>query len=173
MAKQHEDKFYVELMKYLRGEPADITPGTNGHMWAEAAKELIAAEPHLAEPEMRDVLMAKIRERPERAARTVCLGEATLKAIDDWFARTADPYGTTGAKRTNRPRETRGPPCTAIRATTRSSTRPPARPLISASDRCASRAAASSSAGEMHVHPCPCSGSNLAFFGYRLGPQGG
>jgi hypothetical protein len=54
--KQH---FHSELLKHLRGEPADIAPGTIGMMHAEIAKSLVEKDPSLMEPENRDKLMGE------------------------------------------------------------------------------------------------------------------
>jgi hypothetical protein len=47
MAKEDDDRFYLELVKYLRGESNDIRPGTVGMGWAEIAKELVEKDPSL------------------------------------------------------------------------------------------------------------------------------
>src|SRR4051812_12556638 len=61
-AKKHSESFALDLSRYVRDEPNDIRPGTVGHSQAEIAKELVSAEPHLSDPEMRHVL----RERVEK-----------------------------------------------------------------------------------------------------------
>ena len=49
-------------MKYVRGEPNDIEPDTNGEQWAQNAKALIANNPELALPEHKtDLLKAAIQ----------------------------------------------------------------------------------------------------------------
>ena len=47
MAKQDQEKFHIELLKYLRGEPNDIRPGTIGMLQAEIAKTLVEKDPSL------------------------------------------------------------------------------------------------------------------------------
>lgn len=57
MAKEDDEKFQTELLKYLRGEPNDIRPGTVGMGWAEAAKKLVENDPTLLLPENKDRLL--------------------------------------------------------------------------------------------------------------------
>jgi hypothetical protein len=58
MAREDDDRHYADVIRYVKGEPNDIHPGTNGEADAKRAKELIAAEPGLIEPAMREALMA-------------------------------------------------------------------------------------------------------------------
>ena len=37
----NEEDYYLELLKYLHGEPNDIGPGTLGMSWAEIGKSLV------------------------------------------------------------------------------------------------------------------------------------
>jgi hypothetical protein len=46
-AREDQDRFHTELLKYLRGEPNDIGPGTIGMIWAEIAKKLVNKDPAL------------------------------------------------------------------------------------------------------------------------------
>src|SRR4051812_16509239 len=62
MAKKDEEKHYLNLIRYVRGEPTDIIPGTVGHLQAEIAKELVSAEPNLSDADMRDALLARVKE---------------------------------------------------------------------------------------------------------------
>jgi hypothetical protein len=41
LAKEDDERFHAEFLKYLRGEPNDIQPGTVGMGWAEVAKKLV------------------------------------------------------------------------------------------------------------------------------------
>jgi hypothetical protein len=45
MAREDEENFYIEVLKYLRGEPNDIRPGTAGMIKAEIAKKLVENDP--------------------------------------------------------------------------------------------------------------------------------
>ena len=47
-------------MKYLRGEPNDIRPGTVGMIWAEIAKKLVEDDPELLLPTNKEKLRSKI-----------------------------------------------------------------------------------------------------------------
>ena len=66
-SREYEEKFHVELLKYCRGEPNDIEPGTNGMLDAEIAKKLSEKDPSLLLPENKDKLRSQIeflRPRP-------------------------------------------------------------------------------------------------------------
>ena len=58
--EEYEQQFHAELLKHLRGEPADIRSGTIGMKKAEIAKSLVEKDPSLMEPENRDKLMGEI-----------------------------------------------------------------------------------------------------------------
>jgi len=62
LSKEARDEFYVDLMKFLRNEPHDIRPGTNGMIMADLAKTLVEKDPSLLNPENREELLAKIDE---------------------------------------------------------------------------------------------------------------
>ena len=47
IAEEYKDKFHNEIMKFLRGEPCDIKPGTIGMIKAEIAKKLVENDPTL------------------------------------------------------------------------------------------------------------------------------
>jgi hypothetical protein len=47
MAKEDNEKYHAELVKFLNGEPHDIRPGTIGMQQAEIAKKLIKEDPAL------------------------------------------------------------------------------------------------------------------------------
>ena len=57
LAAKHEAEFYEDMMKYVRGEPNDLRPGTIGQKEAEKAKALIANDPDLALPENKTELL--------------------------------------------------------------------------------------------------------------------
>ena len=56
MAKESEEKFHIELLKYLKGEANEIRPGTNRMAMAEIAKTLVENDPSLLLPENKDKL---------------------------------------------------------------------------------------------------------------------
>ena len=58
---EHDAEFCEEVLKYVRGEPNDITPGTVGAEWADRAKELIANRPELALPANKAQLLKEAR----------------------------------------------------------------------------------------------------------------
>jgi hypothetical protein len=62
MSKEAEDRFYAELIKYLRGEPSDINPHTVQYDKALIAKTLADADPELLVPEMREKLIGAVEE---------------------------------------------------------------------------------------------------------------
>ena len=47
MSQKAEEEFHIELLKYLRGEPNDIRPGTIGMGQAEIARTLVEKDPSL------------------------------------------------------------------------------------------------------------------------------
>jgi hypothetical protein len=60
MSKEADAKFHAELLKYLRGEPNDIRPGSIGMIQAEIAKELVEKDPALLLPENKDKLRSEV-----------------------------------------------------------------------------------------------------------------
>ena len=60
MHKEDQAELYIEIMKFVRGESNDITPGTNGEGMANTAKNLIKANPNLASPDKEETLMEMI-----------------------------------------------------------------------------------------------------------------
>ena len=63
MSRESEDRFHLELLKYLRGEPNDIRPGTVGMINAEIAKKLVENDPALVLPINKDKLRNEIKSR--------------------------------------------------------------------------------------------------------------
>jgi len=60
MAREQEDEFYGELIKFVSGQPADIGEGTIGWIKAQIAKELVKDDPRLSLPEERERLMKDV-----------------------------------------------------------------------------------------------------------------
>ena len=60
-AKESEDRFYADLLKYVAGEPNGIIPGKIGEIQAKIAKALVSEDPGLVAPGRRAELMEKIR----------------------------------------------------------------------------------------------------------------
>jgi hypothetical protein len=66
LAKEHDDKFHAELLKYLQGEPNDIRPGTIGMQRAEIAKKLVENDPTFLLLENKDKLLNETRSIYDR-----------------------------------------------------------------------------------------------------------
>jgi hypothetical protein len=58
-AEEHE-RFNTEILRYLRGEPHEITPGTAGMTFAKIGKRLVERDSSLLLPENRDKLLKEI-----------------------------------------------------------------------------------------------------------------
>jgi hypothetical protein len=70
-------------LKYLRGEPNDIRPGTVGMIWAEIAKKLADKDPGLLLPTNKDKLRKGIDTIYDREhAVIVTLGPADIAAAE-------------------------------------------------------------------------------------------
>jgi hypothetical protein len=61
LAKEYDEKFQTELLKYLRGEPNDIRPGSVGMRCAEIAKKLADDDPTLLLLENKGKLLDEAR----------------------------------------------------------------------------------------------------------------
>jgi hypothetical protein len=59
-ASEDEERYHVELLKYLKGEPNDIGPGTIGMTRAEIAKKLVEDNPELLLPTNKEKLRSEI-----------------------------------------------------------------------------------------------------------------
>jgi len=82
MSKEAEEKFHVELLKYLRGEPNDIGPGTIGMLEAEIAKTLVEKDPSLLLPINKDKLRSEVKSIYDREhAVKVTLGPKDLALV--------------------------------------------------------------------------------------------
>ena len=68
--KKQKENFYANVMKFVRGEPSGIIPGTVGEVQAKIAKVLIAKNPSLALPENLQELIAAVEavEHEQRVA---------------------------------------------------------------------------------------------------------
>ena len=62
MAKEDADRFYIQILKHVRGEPSGIDPKTIGWRWAEIAKTLIANDTSLLLLENKDRLLGEMHE---------------------------------------------------------------------------------------------------------------
>jgi len=65
-AKEQEDEFYAEILKFLSDEPNGIEPGTIGEAQALIAKQLVLEDPGLAAPAKRAELMNNIKRIYDR-----------------------------------------------------------------------------------------------------------
>jgi hypothetical protein len=89
LAKEGEDKFYNNVLRYVRGEPNDLLPGTIGMIKANIAKTLIEGDRSLAEPGNRDALLQGVeRVYLEKHAVSVRLTDDDLAAVEMLMART-------------------------------------------------------------------------------------
>jgi hypothetical protein len=71
--EEYEQQFHAELLKHLRGEPADIRPETIGMKQAEVAKELVEKDPTLLLPTNKDKLLKEIDSAYDRRHRAANL----------------------------------------------------------------------------------------------------
>jgi hypothetical protein len=91
LSKEARDEFYVDLMKFLRNEPHDIRPGTNGMIMAEIGKALVEKDSSLVKSENKEKLLAKVDEvflgehvtRVELTPEDVALAEMIATHEDD------------------------------------------------------------------------------------------
>jgi hypothetical protein len=82
ISREFEERFHLELLKYLRGEPNDIWPGTNGMIQAEIAKKLVENDPALLLPINKDKLRNEIESIWNREhAVKVTLGPKDLALV--------------------------------------------------------------------------------------------
>ena len=66
MSQKAEEEFHIELLKYLRGEPNDIRPGTMEMIEAEIAKTLVEKNPSLLLSVNKDKLRNEIQSIYDR-----------------------------------------------------------------------------------------------------------
>jgi hypothetical protein len=57
--KKHDDDLFANLVAYVRDQPHEIKPGTNGETWAKHAKQLAAEDPAILDDQKR--LLAAVR----------------------------------------------------------------------------------------------------------------
>jgi hypothetical protein len=80
--RKHEEEYYIELVKFLRGEPNDIRQGTIGMIEAEIAKTLVEKDPSLLLPINKDKLRNDVRSIYDREhAVKVALGPKDLALV--------------------------------------------------------------------------------------------
>jgi hypothetical protein len=83
MRKEGEDRFYLNVMKYVSNESNDIRVGSIGEIMAKIAKQLIENDPDLLLKGRREDLMRKINEIYDRDhAVTIKLSEADIALVD-------------------------------------------------------------------------------------------
>jgi hypothetical protein len=82
MQLEHREKFHLELMKYLRGEPNDIRRGTVGMIQAEIAKELVEKDPTLLLLTNKDKLRNEINTVERSRAMALTWRRNSLTAAD-------------------------------------------------------------------------------------------
>ena len=82
MSQKAEEEFHIELLKYLRGEPNDIRPGTIGMCQAEIARTLVEKDPSLLLSVNKDKLRNEIQSIYEREhAVTVTLSPQDMALV--------------------------------------------------------------------------------------------
>ena len=60
VARDNQESFYIDILKYLRGEPSGIIPGRIGEIMADIAKELVKKNPELLLSANMDKLLSEI-----------------------------------------------------------------------------------------------------------------
>jgi hypothetical protein len=60
LAQEGREQSYVSILRYLRGEPNDIRPGTIGMTMAEIAKKLVEENPELLQARNKEKLLSGI-----------------------------------------------------------------------------------------------------------------
>jgi len=82
IADQHEREFYDDVVKFIRGEPNNIKPGTVGMIEAEIAKRLVAESPDLLAMDKRLELIKAVATIYDRDhAVRIQLSEAEIAAV--------------------------------------------------------------------------------------------
>ena len=86
LSRKQRDRFHNELLKYVRGEPYDIRPGTTAMIWAEIAKRLVENDPELLLPENKEKLRSEIDavyDREPAVRVTLTPEQAAARALED------------------------------------------------------------------------------------------
>src|SRR6516165_7790930 len=60
MSREADERFYADIVRYVRSEPNDIRPGTIGMIQAEIAKKLVEENAALLLPESKEKLLKQI-----------------------------------------------------------------------------------------------------------------
>ena len=82
MSQKYEEEFHIELLKYLRGVPNDIRPGTIGMCQAQIAKTLVEKDPSLLLSVNKDKLRSEIQSIYDREhAVTVTLSPQDMALV--------------------------------------------------------------------------------------------
>jgi hypothetical protein len=83
IAKDADNKFYLDVLNYVSNKPNTIKPGTIGEIQAKIAKQLIEADPTLVLSERREDLQKKVDEIYDRDHRVfVRLSEQDIALAD-------------------------------------------------------------------------------------------
>jgi hypothetical protein len=83
MDKESEEKFYVSLINYVRGQPNDIRSGTIGALKADIAKKLVEEDPALLAVGNKDQLLRGIELIYERGhAIKITLSQEDLAFVE-------------------------------------------------------------------------------------------
>jgi len=86
IADENQERFYLEIMNYVRGEPTNIPPETIGMIQAGIAKELVEEDPALLRPENKDRLMCKIDSIYQRDHTVTITLDPVNRAFADMIA---------------------------------------------------------------------------------------
>lgn len=65
--KKRDDDLFADLIAYVRGQPHEIAPGTNGETWAKHAKQLAAEDPTILDDQNRLLAAVTGWTRPKEA----------------------------------------------------------------------------------------------------------
>ena len=82
IAKEHDEEFHTQVLKFLNGEPHDIRPGTIGMQKAEIATKLVEEDPALLLPTNKNKLQNAIEATYDREhAVIVTLGPEDMEFV--------------------------------------------------------------------------------------------
>ena len=88
-AKKHEDEFYNDILKFVRGEEHNLRPGSVGMGTAEMAKKLIAECPELLAEDRRADLFKAAEEKHDSENASIVLTEDDLEDLKKLFIKKA------------------------------------------------------------------------------------